>query len=312
MPGTIWPKIMLIGRNGQVGWELTRTLLPLGEVIPLGRKDLDLTDRLQICRWVRELKPALIVNAAAYTAVDRAEEEPELAMCVNGIAPGVLAEEATKVGSVLVHYSTDYVFDGVKGSSYNEEDQPSPINVYGHTKLESERRISASDVPHLILRVSWVYGQRGRNFFVTILRLARERDEVRVISDQVGAPTWSRQIAEATAQILAQGREKLVANSGVYHLTAAGETTWYGFARAILEKCRMEGVKVLPISSAEYPAKARRPIYSVLSNAKLRRTFGIELPPWSEMLGMVMEADRKGFGRTYNDAYENLDRYGNL
>ena len=230
MTRVLWPRILLTGKNGQVGWELQRTLAPLGEVVVLDRRQLDLSDPDQIRERVREISPDLIVNAAAYTAVDRAEAEPEPAMAVNGTAPGLLAEEAKRIGAAIIHYSTDYVFDGAKTTPYTEEDAPNPLNVYGRTKLAGEQAVQAAGVPHLILRTSWVYGMRGKNFLLTILRLAREREELKIVDDQIGAPTWSRTIAEATAQILTSGAWPVSGASGIYHLTASGSTSWYGFA----------------------------------------------------------------------------------
>jgi dTDP-4-dehydrorhamnose reductase len=291
---------MLTGKNGQVGWELQRTLAPLGEVVALDRQQLDLANPDQIRARVREIKPSLIVNAAAYTAVDRAEEEPELAMAVNGVAPGILAEEAKRLNAVIVHYSTDYVFDGTKTTPYTEEDVPNPINVYGKTKLAGERAIQAVGVPHLILRTSWIYGLHGKNFLLTILRLAREREELKIVDDQIGAPTWSRMVAEATAQILARLYSPFTSHplpftdlSGIYHLSAGGQTSWYGFAKAMLEldPNRAEQVcrQLKPILTAEYPTFARRPAYSVLSNAKLKAAFGIVLPGWEQGLSLALQ-----------------------
>lgn len=287
MTQALCPCILLTGKNGQVGWELQRTLAPLGEVVALDRQQLDLSNPAQIRERVREIKPGLIVNAAAYTTVDRAEAEPELAMAVNGTAPGILAEEAKRAGAAIIHYSTDYVFDATKTTPYTEEDAPNPINVYGRTKLAGEQAIQAVGVPHLILRTSWVYGMRGKNFLLTILRLAREREELTIVHDQIGAPTWSRTIAEATAQILASGAWPASAG-GTYHLTASGSTTWYGFAKAILaldpkpseQVCK----RLIPIPTAAYPTPARRPAYSVLSNAKLKADFDVVLPGWKQGL----------------------------
>ncbi len=293
-------KILLTGKNGQVGWELQRTLAPLGQVIAVDRQVLDLSKPDSIRSVIREVKPDLIVNPAAYTAVDKAESEPELAMVVNGIAPGIMAEEAKRLGAAMIHYSTDYVFDGKKASPYTEEDAPGPINVYGKTKLAGERAIEAVGIPHLILRTSWVYGMRGKNFLLTILRLAQERDELKIVDDQIGAPTWSRMIAEATAQILAQSVLPLPHHplpiaevSGIYNLTAAGSTSWCGFTQAILENAQ-PGMRVSPILTAEYPLPAPRPLFSLLSNDKLSRTFGISLPPWDESLALCMAGHLAG------------------
>ncbi|MEN6585484.1 MAG: dTDP-4-dehydrorhamnose reductase [Sulfuricella sp.] len=299
-------KILLTGKNGQVGWELQRTLAPLGEVVAVDRRTLDLGNPDSIRSVIREVKPDLIVNPAAYTAVDKAESEPELAMAVNGVAPGVMAEEAKRLGAAMIHYSTDYVFDGTKTSPYTEEDIPNPINVYGKTKLAGEQAIQAAGIPHLILRTSWVYGARGKNFLLTILRLAKERDELKIVDDQIGAPTWSRMIAEATAQILAQSvlpltphASLLTQYSGVYNLAAAGQTSWCGFAKAILESMAPQGAypsliihhplpKLIPISTAEYPLPAPRPLFSLLARDKLSRTFGMKLPNWDDSLVLCM------------------------
>jgi dTDP-4-dehydrorhamnose reductase len=283
---------MLVGKNGQVGWELQRTLATLGDVAALNRQQLDLSSADQICQRVREIKPNLIVNAAAYTAVDKAEEEPGVAMAINGIAPGILAEEAKNLDAAIVHYSTDYVFDGTKTTPYTEEDEPNPINVYGKTKLEGERSIQAVGVPHLILRTGWVYSLRGKNFLLTILRLAREREELRVVDDQVGSPTWSRTIAEGTAQILAQGYFAFPEKKGVYHLSAGGQTSWYGFAKNILAQVResdLRAKKLIPITTREYPTPARRPAYSLLSNDKLSKDFGLRPPDWERALQLALE-----------------------
>jgi dTDP-4-dehydrorhamnose reductase len=292
-------RILLTGKNGQVGWELQRTLATLGEVIALDRESMDLADPDSIRRTVREHKPNLIVNAAAYTAVDKAEEEPGLAMAINGRAPGILAEEAKRLGAAVIHYSTDYVFDGAKPGPYAEDDAPNPLNIYGKTKLSGEQAIQDSGASFLILRTSWVYGMHGRNFLLTILRLAREREELRVVNDQIGAPTWSRMIAEATAQVLAQITshatplsKSFSGISGVYHLSAGGETSWFGFAKAILANQLAPTVPVprlTPVGTEEYPARATRPKYSVLSNAKLNRNFGLIMPHWENSLGLCRE-----------------------
>lgn len=293
-------KILLVGKNGQVGWELQRTLATLGEVVAFDRQGMDLANPDSILSAIRAVRPDLIVNAAAYTAVDKAESEPDLAMAINGIAPGIMAEEAKRLGAAMIHYSTDYVFDGTKTSPYTEEDTPNPLSVYGKTKLAGERAILAAGIPHLIFRTSWVYGLRGRNFLLTILRLAKERDELKIVADQIGAPTWSRMIAEATAQILAQSILPLTPHpslltqyGGVYNLTAAGRTSWYGFAKAILESVTPQGgnpsPNLIPISTPEYPLPAPRPLYSMLSSDKLNRSFGVALPAWDASLTLCME-----------------------
>jgi dTDP-4-dehydrorhamnose reductase len=290
-------RILLTGKNGQVGWELQRTLATLGDVVALDRAGLDLADPDSIRRAVREHQPNLIVNAAAYTAVDKAESEPDLAMAINGTAPGILAEEAKRLGAALIHYSTDYVFDGRKNGPYTEDDPPHPLNVYGQTKLAGERAIQAAGPSHLILRPSWVYGSRGNNFLLTILRLAKERDELRIVNDQIGAPVWCRFVAEVTAQLIAQcyGYPQHAWDagvSGIYHMTAAGQTSWHGFAQAILESAalsRRHTPRVTPIPSTEYLAPARRPKNSLLSSTKLHRVFGLTLPAWDTGLRFCLD-----------------------
>ncbi len=301
-------RILVTGRNGQVGFELQRSLAGVGQVIAVGRDQMDLADPDSIRRAVRETKPNLIVNAAAYTAVDQAESEPDLALAINGIAPGILAEEAKRLGAALIHYSTDYVFDGSKGAPYTEDDEPRPMSAYGRTKLAGEQAIQAVDVPHLILRASWIYGARGRNFLLTILRLAREREELAIVDDQVGAPTWSRALAAATGDILRRlgyGQpgfgDACAAQRGIYNLSAAGQTSWHGFAAAILAHAAsvppgesafaLARVPVLkPITTEQYPLPAARPRYSVLSNAKLQRAFGIAMPNWKTSLDECMSS----------------------
>ncbi len=285
-------RILLTGANGQVGWELLRTLSTLGDVIPLERGALDLADADAIARAVRDTKPGLIVNPAAHTAVDKAEAEPELAMVINGHAPGVLAEEAKRLGAALIHYSTDYVFNGAKTTPYTERDATGPKSVYGVSKLAGERAIQAVGAPHLILRTSWVYGQRGKNFFLTMQRLAREREVLTVVDDQLGAPTWCRLLAEATAQIVAQGGVDVAGylreRSGVYHMSCAGQTSWHGFAHAILDRMTGPVAQLRPIPGASYPTPAARPAYSVLDNTRLAETFNVRLPDWLDALDMAI------------------------
>lgn len=294
-------KILVTGKSGQVGFELERALQGLGTVVALDRAALDLTDLDQIRRVVRGIKPSVIVNPAAYTAVDRAESEAGLVHRINGEAPGVLAEEARRLGVPLVHYSTDYVFDGKKEGAYDETDPVNPQNVYGLSKLAGERAIAEVDGAHLILRTSWVYGLRGKNFLLTMLRLAAERPELRIVADQCGAPTWAATIAAMTSHIVAQG---LVANtndadwwrqkSGVYHLTASGSTTWFGFARAIFElSSPVNNPEVVPIASSDYPVPATRPGNSRLSNDKLAASFGLRAPDWNDALQLCL-ANRSG------------------
>lgn len=303
-------RILLTGVTGQVSWELQRTLMTLGEVIPVGRSvsnaglQMDLADPDTIRHTIREVMPDLIVNAAAYTAVDKAESEPELAMAINGIAPGLMAEEAKLLGAAIVHYSTDYVFDGTKATPYTEEDLPDPQNTYGKTKLAGEQAIQAVGVPHLILRTSWVYGIRGKNFLLTMLKLAREREELKVVDDQIGAPTWSRTIAEATAQILSQSTQNvpcfLASKSGVYHLSASGQTSWYGFASAIFEHDRKSSERkmqrLIAIASDQYPTPAKRPAYSLLDTHKLSNTFGLAFAPWQRSLELVLDSNSSDNG----------------
>lgn len=286
-------KILITGANGQVGWELQRVFAPLGEVIALGHAQLDLANADALRQAMRHAAPDLILNAAAYTAVDRAEQEPDMAQAVNGIAPGILAEEAQRLNAALVHYSTDYVFDGEKGAPYEEIDAPHPLSVYGATKLAGEKAIAAVDCAHLILRTSWVYGARGKNFLLTMQRLAREREELRVVDDQHGAPTWSRMLAEATLGIVSQCLHKgrvadlLRDKGGLYHLSAGGQTSWFGFASAIVQQAE-KPPRMTPIGTAEYPLPAARPAYSVLSNEKIARHFGIRLPNWRDSLGQCL------------------------
>lgn len=305
------PRILLTGKTGQVGSQLLRLLPRLGEVLAPDRHELDLLKTKDIRRVLREVRPELIVNAAAYTAVDDAETHEADAYAINTNAPAALAEEAKKIGAAIVHYSTDYVFGGAKRTPYVETDLAAPINVYGKTKLAGEQAILASGVPHLIFRTSWVYATRGRNFLLTILRLATEREELKIVRDQFGAPTWSREIAKATVKILNQFTRQSGAEStslsrvgGIYHLTAAGETTWYDFAGAILEEAAklsrdiswfaeatygraLITKRIIPIPTTEYRTPASRPAFSVLSNTQLIRTFGIELPDWRTQLRLV-------------------------
>jgi dTDP-4-dehydrorhamnose reductase len=283
-------RILLTGKNGQVGYELERSLQGLGEVIAVDRSQMDLADLDQVRKVIRAVKPTLIVNPAAYTAVDKAESEPELAMLVNAQAPGVMAEEAKKLGAAMIHYSTDYVFDGTKETAYVEDDPTCPINVYGRTKLAGEQAIQAAGIAHLILRTSWVYGMRGKNFLLTIQRLANERDELRIVADQHGAPTWCRTIADTTAHIIArqnatnEGAEWWRQHSGVYHLTAHGQTTWHGFAATILaHPSILKKTTLTPINADAYPVPARRPANSVMSSARLIEQF-CSLPDWDVAL----------------------------
>ena len=290
--------ILLIGGNGQVGWELQRSLAPLGHVVTLDRTGLDLANPDAIRAVLREISPGLVVNAAAYTAVDRAEQEADLAQAINGTAPGVMAEEAKRLNAALVHYSTDYVFGGSADRPWREDDPTGPLSVYGRSKLAGETAIRAVGGAHLILRTSWVYAMRGHNFLLTMRRLAAEREELRVVDDQTGAPTWARGIAEATGLILARARAvegtgELAERSGVYHLAAGGMTNWHGFATVIVERMRESGAQVAcravtAIPTSAYPTPARRPAWSVLDCGKLRDTFRIALPDWREQLDLCL------------------------
>ena len=291
--------ILLIGGNGQIGWELRQALAPLGAVRVLDRSVLDLASAEAVRDAVRETAPGIIVNAGAYTAVDRAESEPDLAQAVNGSAPGILAEEAKRLGAALVHYSTDYVFDGRLTRPYREDDPTGPISAYGRSKLAGEQAIAAVGGAYLILRTAWVYSLRGANFLTTIGRLAAQQEELRVVDDQRGAPTWARAIAEATALILTRcnarsGPGELGERGGLYHLSAAGETTWFGFAEAIISGMRAAGDRlsareVVAIATADYPTPAQRPAWSVLDCGKARDAFGVNLPHWRDQLGRCMK-----------------------
>lgn len=275
-------RILLSGKNGQMGWALQSRLAGLGEVYAMDRVEMDLNNPDTLRTVVRRHRPDLIVNCAAYTAVDRAESEPDLAQAVNATAPGILAEEAKKLGALLLHYSTDYVFDGRKNAPYAESDPVAPLNVYGRTKLEGEQAIAAAGCRHLILRTSWVYGAHGRNFLLSVLRLGRERPELRIVNDQIGAPTWSESLADMSIELLKAEAE------GLFHATDGGETSWHGFASEIL---RLGGVAtpVLPIPSEDYPTPAQRPRNSRLDNGK-RVAAGGTQRPWNEALAACMKA----------------------
>jgi dTDP-4-dehydrorhamnose reductase len=287
-------KILLLGKNGQVGWELRRALAPLAEVAAVDYPEVNFTDALALRALVAAANPSVVVNAAAYTAVDKAESEPDLCRQVNAAAPGILAEAAKKAGALMVHYSTDYIFDGTKTSPYVEADAPNPLGAYGRSKLEGDRAVKASGADHLIFRLCWVYGARGQNFMLTMQRLAREREKLRVVGDQLGCPTWSRMIAETTALALKQvlaGADRSAYN-GEYHLAAGGQANWHEFASRIIEgmpeterKCRA----VERITTAEYPTPAKRPAYSVLDCGKLQKTFGLRLPHWEASLRQVLD-----------------------
>jgi len=283
-------KILLFGKGGQVGWELQRSLAPLGELVALDADSRELsgnfTDPDGLTRTIRSVKPDVIVNAAAHTAVDKAESEPELVRAINALAPGVLAQEAQRSNAWLIHYSTDYVFDGGGERSWRETDTTAPLNVYGATKLEGERLIQQAGCKHLIFRTSWVYGARGGNFAKTMLKLAQERDSLKVIDDQIGAPTGADLLADVTAHAIRTVRQQPEL-SGLYHLVAAGETSWHGYASFVIDYARHAGIPlkvapdaIQPVPTSAFPTPARRPHNSRLDTAKLQNAFGLTLPVW--------------------------------
>jgi dTDP-4-dehydrorhamnose reductase len=282
-------KILITGKDGQLGWELQRSLAGLGDIVATGRQELDLSDPTGIRQLVRSIRPDVVLNTAAYNAVDRAESEPDIAFKVNAVAPGLLAEECRDLGALLIHFSTDYVFDGKKTTPYSEEDEPAPLSVYGRSKLGGEQAVRAAKGRALIFRTAWLYSDHGDNFVRTMRRLARQRSELSVVNDQTGSPTWVRSLSEALAKICGMAASpkgsEIATGSAVYHATCTGGTTRYDFVRAILDDLARKAPKetiarLTPISSADYPAQARRPAYSVLSNAKLEREFGVRLPDW--------------------------------
>lgn len=292
-------RILLLGADGQLGWELRRALLPLGEVMPCGRAQTDLTDLPALRALLAHVQPDIVVNAAAYTAVDKAESEPELAQRINAQAPQVLADYAAVNHAWLLHYSTDYVFDGSKPSAYTEADAPNPLSVYGRSKLAGEQAIAASGCHHLILRTSWVYAARGSNFAKTMLKLAAERDSLRVVADQHGAPTSAELLADVSALLLhrLQLDAGLAARvSGIYHLSAQGSTTWHGYTQYVLARAAARGMAlrcppeaVQPIATADYPLPAPRPANSRLDCSKLQTTFNLVLPPWQVQVRRLID-----------------------
>jgi dTDP-4-dehydrorhamnose reductase len=289
-------KILLTGKNGQVGFELQRSLAVLGEVQALGSAECDLRDAAAIRRSVQAFAPDVIVNPAAYTAVDKAESQPDDAQAVNAMAPGVLAEEAQRLGALMLHFSTDYVFDGRKPSAYVEADAPAPCSVYGATKLAGEEAVQARCTRHLVLRTSWVVGAHGGNFAKTMLRLAAERETLAVVADQFGAPTSAALLADVAAHLVRQTASVQSGPWGVYHATAAGETNWHEYACWVIEAARAAGkpIRVPPggvraITTAQYPTPAQRPANSRLNIAKLQATFGLRLPPWQEGLNHILQ-----------------------
>ena len=290
------PRILLIGANGQVGWELRRTLAGLGEVVAASIEGgygpiVDLLDHGLLGQLVADARPDAVVNAAAYTAVDKAETERDIARRINADAVGELGRLLAATGTPIIHYSTDFVFSGTQDRPYTEDDAPEPLNVYGETKLGGEHALLASGAPALIFRTSWVYGAQGSNFLLTMLRLLKEKDELRIVDDQVGSPTWSRMLAEMTALTLHRvfrGDLDLRQVGGLYHLTGSGEVSWFGFAKAIRERAGLD-CHLIPITSADYPAPARRPAYSVLDNRRFQETFGLWMPDWRDSLEQCLE-----------------------
>jgi dTDP-4-dehydrorhamnose reductase len=292
-------RILLLGKNGQLGWELHRTLQPLGKVFAVDYPEIDLTSADSIGETLQEFQPKLIVNAAAYTDVDRAESEPEIAMAVNGIAPGLLAEQAQTICAGLIHFSTDYVFDGKKGSPYIETDRPNPINVYGRSKLEGEQSVSRVNGSCIILRTSWVYSLRGKSFVTKVLRWSRQQKTLRIVSDQISSPTWSRMLAEITAQILAKAGGDVVHwiedHKGIYHLAGRGAASRLEWGKAILhydphseEQTTQE---VQSASTAEFPTPAQRPLGTALNCERFQNTFGLIVPDWKETLRLALETE---------------------
>lgn len=299
-------KIVIVGRNGQLAWEANQRFHGLGELVSIGRPELDLTDIEGVRAQIRRIKPSVLVNAAAYTAVDQAQSEPDVAMKINSEAPAAMAEEMKRLGGLFITYSTDYVFDGKSPSAYKETDPTAPLNVYGASKLSGEKAIETVGGSYLIFRTSWVYAARGKNFLKTIFRLAAERPELRVVDDQIGAPTWSRDLADATREIIEQLAaqsssagtslgEALGDRRGIYHMTAAGSVSWCGFAAAILDEMKKRGLSkgnlanIMPIPASEYPTPAARPQNSRLCNDKLKATFGVTIPQWRTSLTAVMD-----------------------
>lgn len=289
--------ILLIGKNGQVGWELQNTLKPLGRVIALDRAQMDITQPDAIRKTIRGISPDIIVNAAGYTTVDKAESEPDLAMQINAAAPGIMAEEAQRMGTLLVHYSTDYVYDGAKSTPYIETDAPNPLNIYGKSKLAGEQAITATGCAHLILRASWIYSARGTNFVLTMLQLAQERKELSVVNDQVGSPAWARSLASSTADILSRIQNP-ISVSGIYHLSASGYSTRLDFAEMIIElakafsKPETPWAKINPVTTANYPypLPAARPLFAATSKSRIKQAFGVEMNSWQEQIHLFMQS----------------------
>lgn len=287
--------ILVTGPHGQMGRALGTILKPYGKIVALDRKELDLSQPGTLAKKIREIRPDIIVNAAAYTNVEKAESDPELAMMINGIAPGVIAAEAKNLGALLIHYSTDYVFDGTGSQPYPENARTHPLGVYGKTKLEGEKAIQGVDGKHLILRTSWIYSGYGKNFLLTMLKLAKERQELKIVADQIGTPNWSGSLAAATGHILQRSLQwNGDAPWGIYNVSAAGETSWFGFADAIFRESAARGLLqqipiLVPIGSEDYPSAVARPKFSVLDREKVRGVFGLELPHWTQSLKMCLD-----------------------
>ncbi len=291
-------KTLLFGKNGQLGWELNRSLQPLGQVIALNREQADFSDPDSLREIVRNIKPDVIVNAVAFTAVDKAEDDEDLAAIINSVAPGILAEEALRIDALLIHYSTDYVFDGTKEGPYIETDEPNPVNAYGRTKLAGEHALQSSGCNYLIFRTSWIYASRAHNFLLTILKLANERDELSIVADQIGSPTSARLVADTTVLCLHQAvKEKRsgVFSSGLYHLTSSNYTSWHGFSEEIVSTANIYlnaslKVKIIKgIPTVDYPTPAKRPMNSCLSTTGAEKKFHIHLPDWKVLLRLCME-----------------------
>ena len=286
-------RIFILAENGQLGWELCRTLAPLGEIIAVDYPKIDLQNPETVCEMISDIRPAVVVNAAAYTAVDQAETEHDRARKINAVAPGVLAQECKRLGAMFLHYSTDYVFDGSKGSPYIESDLTNPLSVYGKTKLEAEQLVQAAGGAYLIFRTSWVYSMRGQGGFISkVLQWSRQQETLRMVTDQVSNPTWARMLAEATAQIVARGHDYVAEHSGLYHLAGSGFASRFEWAKKILEldPNRQEQItkEILPAKTADFPTPAERPLFSALDCSKFETTFDMKLPDWASALRLAL------------------------
>ncbi len=285
-------KILLFGKNGQLGWELNRTLMCLGELVALDYPEVNFEKPNDVINIVNQIKPDLIVNAAAYTDVDKAEEEPDKARLINADTPREIARWCKKNNAVLIHYSTDYVFDGTKGSPYTEEDRPNPLNIYGQSKLDGEVAIQQSDAIHLILRTAWVYSMRGNNFVTKVLEWAKKSDVIRVVDDQISNPTWARALAEITADVIAMGIEDIrsffIIRGGLYHCAGSGYCSRYDWARLVMDETyKGKAIKILPAKTGEFPCKTMRPFFSALECRNFNKTFAIRLPNWREQMALA-------------------------